>query len=499
MFLDQVRIEVESGKGGNGMVAWRREKYVAFGGPAGGDGGNGGDVYLQASHNLQTLIDFRFKTQFKAQDGEKGASKNCHGKGGQDLVIEVPCGTVVKDLETGWILADLTTPGVPVLVAQGGRGGRGNSRFCSTRQKAPHFAEPGEPPVTRTLQLELKTLADVGLVGLPNAGKSTLISVISAAKPKIASYPFTTLVPNLGVIKKPNGDGLVVADIPGLIEGASEGVGLGHAFLRHVERTRLLLHLVDVTAADGGTPWDNFTVVEAELTRYSPELAQRPRAVILTKTDSLEDEDLKGLIVQFEAGLKEQGKDWKLFCISSIARLGLTELVNWMIETVDNLPPVALQLPVVAEDTAARANDDTSFEISQPEPGVFAVTGGKIARWLEITDLTNPSSAQRLMDVVKAIGVFTALKKAGAQPGCTIYIEEQPFEYQPVAEGAGSRRQKRALEKLKAQQETEAYYLSEFLEDANEDSEALLEDDLLYDEDEDEDLDSDLEVVYVRG
>jgi GTPase len=249
-FVDHVRIVVESGAGGDGMVAWRREKYVAYGGPAGGDGGEGGDVYLEATDDLHTLLDFKYRSQFKAGDGDRGRPKNQHGKAGEDLIIKVPCGTVVYDTETNKPIADLTEVGAKALIASGGRGGRGNSRFASSRRQAPQFSEPGEPGIHREIDLELKLIADVGLIGLPNAGKSTLISVISAAKPKIADYPFTTLTPNLGVVRRPSGDGIVVADIPGLIEGASDGVGLGHDFLRHIERNRLLLHLVDIATTD---------------------------------------------------------------------------------------------------------------------------------------------------------------------------------------------------------------------------------------------------------
>jgi GTPase len=259
MFVDKATIHVKSGSGGNGMVAWRREKYVPYGGPAGGDGGRGGDVFVEATADLNTLMDFKYQSIFKAEDGEKGGPKNMHGKAGKDVTIRVPCGTIVRDADTGHAIADLREPGDRVLVAAGGRGGRGNSRFTSSKRQAPQFAEPGEPGIERNLELELKLLAEVGIIGLPNAGKSTLISVISAAKPKIADYPFTTLIPNLGVVRKPNGDGIVVADIPGLVEGASDGIGLGHEFLRHVERTRLLLHLVDVSTE--GDVMANFDLI----------------------------------------------------------------------------------------------------------------------------------------------------------------------------------------------------------------------------------------------
>ena len=261
-FLDKTKIRIVSGRGGNGMVAWRREKYVDKGGPAGGDGGKGGDVYLIADENMSTLMDFKYQSVFKAECGENGGIKNCHGRWAKDLYIKVPVGTVVKDVKTGNVIADLTEHEQQVLVAKGGRGGRGNARFATSQKRAPQFCEPGEPSIDRELILELKLIADVGLLGMPNAGKSTLISRISSAKPKIADYPFTTLIPNLGVVRGVNGDGFVVADIPGLIEGASEGVGLGHDFLRHVERCRFLVHLVDLTEEN---PFDNYKIINNDI------------------------------------------------------------------------------------------------------------------------------------------------------------------------------------------------------------------------------------------
>lgn len=285
MFVDKALIHIKSGAGGNGMVAWRREKYVPFGGPAGGDGGKGGDVYIEATANLNTLMDFKYQSIFEAEEGEKGGIKNMHGKNGKDIVIKVPCGTIIRDVETGNAIADLQESGDRVMVASGGRGGRGNSRFTSAKRQAPQFSEPGEPSIERDLELELKLLAEVGIIGLPNAGKSTLISVISAAKPKIANYPFTTLIPNLGVVKKPNGDGVVVADIPGLVEGASEGIGLGHEFLRHVERTRLLLHLVDIS--DEENVLNHLELIQQELEKYNPKLAKKPQILVLSKIDAV--------------------------------------------------------------------------------------------------------------------------------------------------------------------------------------------------------------------
>lgn len=463
MFLDCVSIQVESGNGGNGMVAWRREKYVPYGGPDGGDGGKGGDVYLQANNSLQTLIDFQQKSRFKADDGVKGASKNCHGAKAKDLIINVPVGTVVVDEEDGRIIADLSEDGEQFMVALGGRGGRGNARFNSSRQQAPHFAEPGEPSVKRRLRLELKTIADVGLIGLPNAGKSTYISVVSAAKPKIANYPFTTLIPNLGVVKTKDGENsFVVADIPGLIEGASEGVGLGHDFLRHVERTRLLLHLVDATAIDGGDPWTNYQTVQAELHLYSESLANKPHAVVLTKGDALDETETEALMEQFKAKVAAP-----VFAISSVARQGLEPLQLYVESRLAELPK---PLPQAANeaDPKASANDDSAYEIAEIDPGVFVVQGGKIERWLLQTDTQNPSSLRRFWQVLKALGVTKRLKRMGANAGDTVHIKGMAFEYYPDDVVGYDLEQPPTKEEL-ARQAEEAAFLEEVMATASPD------------------------------
>ena len=296
-FIDKAKIKISSGKGGNGVVAWRREKFVDKGGPAGGDGGKGGSVYLIADEGLSTLLDFTYRSIFKADNGENGFKKSMYGKSAKDLYIKVPAGTIVKDLKTGNIIADLTKHEQTVLVAKGGRGGRGNTHFCTPQNRAPQYCEPGEPGIERELQLELKLLADVGLLGFPNAGKSTFISRVSAAKPKIADYPFTTIVPNLGVVRKSTGDGYVIADIPGLIEGASEGVGLGHDFLRHVERCRFLLHIIDGTEEN---PIKNYQIINAELAKYSEKLSHLYQIVAINKIDAIEPEKINELKQEFD-------------------------------------------------------------------------------------------------------------------------------------------------------------------------------------------------------
>jgi len=322
-FIDQARIAVRAGRGGDGIVAFRREKYVPAGGPSGGDGGRGGDVLLQADGNLQTLLDFKYKRLFAATDGVRGGPNRCTGASGPPLVIKVPCGTEVRDARTGILLGDLTDAGQQLLVAAGGRGGLGNAHYLSNRNRAPEKFTEGRDGEEWTLHLELKLLAEVGIIGLPNAGKSTLIAVLSAARPKIADYPFTTLVPNLGVVRRPSGDGTVFADIPGLIAGAAQGAGLGHDFLRHIERTRLLVHLVDASTED---PLADLGVVEAELAAYGHGLSGRPRLVVLTKSELLDDETLAEVRSQVASHCAGAGLEPPL-TISAVAARGLDTLL----------------------------------------------------------------------------------------------------------------------------------------------------------------------------
>lgn len=328
-FIDQAEVEVQAGDGGDGMVAFRREKYVPAGGPSGGNGGHGGSVILVAVENLQTLLDFRYAHRFKAENGERGGPKNRTGASGDDRIIEVPCGTVIYDAETEEVLGDLVQPGQTLCVAQGGKGGLGNKHFLSNRNRAPEYALPGLPGEQRIIRLELKLLAEVGIIGLPNAGKSTLISALSAARPKVADYPFTTLVPNLGVVRKPTGDGTVFADIPGLIEGAHLGTGLGHDFLRHIERTRLLLHLIDVTAEN---PVADYQTIQQELQAYGRGLTERPQIVALNKVDAIAPtvEDVE-TIVQAPGGLADQLQELTqapIFLISAVAGIGLEPMLQ---------------------------------------------------------------------------------------------------------------------------------------------------------------------------
>ncbi len=330
-FIDQSVIEVEAGNGGDGIVAFRREKYVPAGGPSGGNGGKGGSVIFVANTNLQTLLDFRYKHLFKAENGERGGPNNCTGAGGKDLIIEVPCGTAVYDAVTSVLLCDIIEPGQSFRVAEGGKGGLGNQHFLSNRNRVPEYALPGLEGEKKVLRLELKLLAEVGIIGLPNAGKSTLISSLSAARPKIADYPFTTLIPNLGVVKKPTGDGTVFADIPGLIEGASQGAGLGHDFLRHIERTRVLLHVIDATSED---IIGDYHIIQEELKAYGRGLAKRPQIIALNKIDAVDKEtvDLDDLAMQLN-----HLSLVPVFIISAVTRTGLDPMLQEIWRVIDEV------------------------------------------------------------------------------------------------------------------------------------------------------------------
>ena len=419
MFLDKSRIKILSGKGGNGIVAWRREKYVDKGGPAGGNGGKGGDVYLVATEDMSTLMDFQYQSVFKAENGENGYIKTQHGKCGKDLYIKVPVGTIVKDVETNKIIADLNTNEQTIMVAKGGRGGRGNACFATSQKRAPQFCEPGENGIERTLELELKLIADVGLLGMPNAGKSTLISSISSAKPKIADYPFTTLVPHLGVVKKDTGDGYVVADIPGLIEGASEGSGLGHEFLRHVERCRFLIHLVDLTQEN---PLKNYELINKELKKHSEKLASVYQVIALNKIDATDKE----LCQKYYDEFKKISED--VFLISAATRENLTDFMHFISKKVDEIPKPVIEIDV-EEDDGAFDNDDSSYCVYKVDKHTYIVEGGKIFRLANVTDGRNTEQLYRFQNILKSMGVFDALIAAGIQEGDVVKIGHLEFDY----------------------------------------------------------------------
>lgn len=418
-FLDKAKIRVISGHGGNGMVAWRREKYVDKGGPAGGDGGNGGDIYFIADENMSTLLDFKIKSVYKAESGENGGIKGMHGACAKDTIIRVPLGTVVRDLKSGKIIADIVEPEQKVLIAKGGRGGRGNARFATAQKRAPQFCEPGEPGIERVLELELKLIADIGLLGMPNAGKSTLISAVSSAKPKIADYPFTTLVPNLGVVKKSDGGSYVIADIPGLIEGASDGVGLGHEFLRHVERCRFLVHIVDLTAEN---PLNNYKIINNELKKHSQALSELYQIVVLNKTDAISEEEIDKFISEFEHCASD------IFPISAVTRQGLEKLLYFIEKKVDEIPKPEFIIEI-DEDVDAYNNDDSSFEIVKLAKDAYMVTGGKINRLSKVTDIRNTEQVIRLQNIMKSMGVFDELHKRGLKNGDTVLVGHLELGY----------------------------------------------------------------------
>ena len=418
-FLDKAKIRVISGHGGNGMVAWRREKYVDKGGPAGGDGGRGGDIYFVADENMSTLLDFKLKSVFKAQSGENGGIKGMHGACAKDLYIKVPVGTMVKDTKTGKIIADFTENEQSVLIAKGGRGGRGNARFATAQKRAPQFCEPGEPGIERVLELELKLIADVGLLGMPNAGKSTFISAVSSARPKIADYPFTTLVPNLGVVKKDDGGAYVIADIPGLIEGASDGAGLGHEFLRHVERCRFLLHIVDLTA---GNPVENYKIINNELKKHSEGLSKLYQILVLNKIDSVEKEALDKFVEEFSIYSNN------IYPISAVTGEGIKPLLHFISQKVDEIPKPEFDIDI-EEDFGAYDNDDSAFEITKLAKDAYLISGGKINRLTKVTDARNTEQVVRLQNILKSMGVFEKLGEYGLKNGDTVVLGHLELAY----------------------------------------------------------------------
>ena len=423
MFVDIVKISIKAGNGGNGAVSFYREKYVNAGGPDGGNGGRGGSIYFVADDNLSTLIDFRYKRKYQALGGENGGTRNCSGRAAEDLFIHVPRGTVVKETETGRILADVSGD-VPVLVARGGNGGKGNANFATPTRQIPRFAKPGFPGESFDVTLELKLLADVGLVGFPNVGKSSLISVVSAAKPEIANYHFTTLTPVLGVVKC-NEKSFVMADIPGLIEGASEGIGLGHAFLRHVDRCRLIVHVVDVSGIEGRDPKDDFDKINHELKSFSEDLAKRPQIVAANKSDTATSEQ----IAEFKAFIEEKGLPF--FVISAATTAGTKELVDKISDVLDTLPPI---VRYEAEQLSQEQLDEItekkhSFTVTKQDAGYFEVKGEFLVPILQNVDMDDYSSLQYLQRVLRSSGIIDALEQAGIEEDDVVAIYDFEFNY----------------------------------------------------------------------
>ena len=423
MFVDYAKIIIKSGDGGNGAATFRREKYVAAGGPDGGDGGKGGDIYFKVDPNQNTLIDFRFTKKFKAENGQNGSGNRCFGKSGEDYYVMVPKGTVVKDSETGKVIADLSEDGQTELILKGGRGGKGNTHFATSTRQAPHFAIDGEKGKEKEVILELKLLADVGLLGFPNVGKSTLISRVSSAKPKIADYHFTTIDPNLGVVKTEHGDSFVMADIPGIIEGASEGVGLGIQFLRHVERTRLLLHVIDIAGTEGRNPVEDFYKVNEELKKYSEKLAKRKQIIVANKSDALQDdENLKAL----EKLAKENNLE--IYKISAATGEGVNSLMNHVAEVIKTLPKEEI---VDSEDRVVYTLEDSQdeFTITERKTGEFYVEGPAVERLMGRVNIGDNESFAYLQRMLKKLGIEEELRARGVQEGDTVHILEWDFEW----------------------------------------------------------------------
>ena len=422
MFTDYTKIIIKSGNGGDGAITFRREKYVAAGGPDGGDGGRGGNIYFRVDPNANTLIDFRFTKKFKAQNGENGSGSNRYGKAGEDLYIDVPIGTIIKDVETGKVVADLSKEGQEELVLKGGRGGRGNSHFATPTRQAPRFSEDGEKGEEKELILELKLLADVGLLGFPNVGKSTFLSTVTDARPKIANYHFTTINPNLGVVKTKNGDGFVIADIPGIIEGASQGTGLGLQFLRHIERTRLLLHVIDVSGTEGRNPVEDFNTINEELKQYSEKLATRKQIIVANKIDSMQDENL---YKELEKMAKEKGIE--IYKISAVTGEGVEELLKHVSEVLKTLPKEDI-VEVVGGKKVYTLKDEVPFTITK-EDGMFVVDGPGVQKIMRRVNLEDNESMYYFQKCLDELGVNKALKEAGVKEGDTVKVVDWELEW----------------------------------------------------------------------
>lgn len=426
MFIDEAKISVRAGNGGNGAVSFRREKYVPDGGPDGGDGGNGGNIVFQVDDGMKTLMDFRYKTKYSAENGEDGRKKKMSGKNGRHLTLNVPPGTVVKDAETNLIIADLVEKGQSVVIARGGNGGNGNTRYKSSIRQAPNFAEAGDPGDEKILLLELKLLAEVGLIGLPNVGKSTILSKVSKAKPKIANYHFTTIHPNLGVVEAVKGKSFALADIPGLIEGAHEGTGLGHDFLRHIERTRLLVHVVDISGSEGRNPVNDFEMINDELKSYSIDLAAKKQIVVGNKTDLADD---PACMDTFRKEMESRG--YEVFFISAASSDGLDGLmkaVTGMLDKIQTVEKVNDQQDKEDHKVYRYKKREQDWKIEKTNK-TFRITGYSVEKLMKSTNFEDWDSVQRFQGILKNKGIFEELKKMGAEDGSTIEIEGYEFDY----------------------------------------------------------------------
>jgi len=425
MFIDMVKVFVKAGDGGNGVVAFRREKYIPDGGPAGGDGGKGADVVFEVEEGLRTLMDFRYQKHFKAQSGENGRPKNQHGKSRDAMVVKVPPGTTVTNEKTGEIIADLTEHGQRAIVVRAGRGGRGNSRFATPSNPAPEIAENGQPGQEKELSLELKLLADAGLVGFPSVGKSTLLSIVSAAKPKIADYHFTTLVPNLGVVETDDHRSFVMADLPGLIEGAHSGVGLGHQFLRHIERTRVIVHVIDMSGIEGRDPFEDYQTINEELRQYNLRLTERPQVVVANKMDLPDSEE------NLERFKEKVGEEVEIHAISTVTKKGLADLLRSIVNKVETTP----EFPLYEEEEIEQrvvykyTKKEAPFKVFKDDDSGFVIEGHEIETLFKMTDFNRHDSVQRFARKMRFMGIDEALRDIGAEDGDTVRILNHEFEF----------------------------------------------------------------------
>lgn len=430
-FLDYAKVKLIAGKGGDGMVAFRREKYVPDGGPAGGDGGNGGNIIFKVDSGLRTLLDFRYRKIFKGNNGENGMSKSMYGRGAKDTYVLVPPGTIVRNAETNELIVDMTEIGQEAIIAKGGRGGRGNKKFATHKNPAPEVAENGEPGEEIDVLLELKVLADVGLVGFPSVGKSTLLSVVSSAKPKIAAYHFTTLVPNLGMVQVPHtSEQFVLADLPGLIEGASSGVGLGIQFLKHIERTRVILHVIDMAATDGRSPFDDFEKINYELKQYELRLLERPMIIVANKMDMPEAAEN---LVLFKQKLKKQypEQEFSIFEISAYQNNGIEPLLMETAKVLENTPafPLFIEESPQLENVVYTLETTQEFTISRDDDSTWVLSGEKLEKLFTMTNFAHDESIMRFARQLRSMGVDEALRKRGAKNGDLVRIQSFEFEF----------------------------------------------------------------------
>ena len=428
MFADRAKIFIRSGKGGDGHVSFRRELFVPNGGPDGGDGGKGGDIIFEVDEGLNTLNDYRHKAKYCAQPGEEGGKKRCHGKNGTDLILKVPEGTLIKDAESGKVIADMSGDNKRQIVLKGGRGGKGNMNYATATMQVPKYAQPGQSAKELWVQLELKVIADVGLVGFPNVGKSTFLSRVTNARPKIANYHFTTLNPNLGVVDLDGGKGFVIADIPGLIEGASDGVGLGHEFLRHIERTKVIIHVVDAASTEGRDPVDDIYKINEELKAYNPRMATLPQVIAANKTDVIYSED-EDPVERIRAEFEPQGM--KVFSISAVSGKGLKELLYYVRELLDALPKEAVVFEQEYDPNEYNPNDNLPYTVekSEEEENTYVVEGPKIERMLGYTNLDSEKGFQFFQNFLKTTGILDELEAAGIQEGDTVRMYGLKFDY----------------------------------------------------------------------